>query len=342
MFLAVNSANRDSAPLLESSPMPNAAVAIIFTTLVLIMSPLTHAQGPRQGLPKPAAPNLKIAPDIAQRVAKFKSVDMPFDAAGLSAREKSLVEKLVEASHYFEYIFWRQLDPEALFLYQQLASFNGPQSANARRYIFINASRFDLLEDNQPFVCTQEEAAAHGGHCPPMYPGRGFFPQGLTRDQVERYVAQHPDKKSAIYDSQTVVRRKGNDLETVPYHVAYRSFLEPAAKALREAAALSDDPGFANFLRLRADALLSDDYYPSDLAWLDLKSPKFDVIFAPYETYDDGLLGVKTSYDAAVLIRNQAESAKLTLYQKYIPDIQDALPLPPEDRPSKRGHETPM
>ncbi|MGZ4822480.1 MAG: Zn-dependent hydrolase [Terriglobales bacterium] len=322
--------------------MPNAAVAIIFITLVLIMSPLTHAQGPRQGSPKPAAPNLKIAPDIAQRVAKFKSVDMPFDAAGLTAREKSLVEKLVEASHYFEYIFWRQLDPEALFLYQQLASANRPQSANARRYIFINASRFDLLEDNQPFVCTQEEAAAHGGHCPPMYPGRGFFPQGLTRDQVERYVAQHPDKKSAIYDSQTVVRRKGNDLETVPYHVAYRSFLEPAAKALREAAALSDDPAFANFLRLRADALLSDDYYPSDLAWLDLKSPKFDVIFAPYETYDDGLLGVKTSYDAAVLIRNQAESAKLTLYQKYIPDIQDALPLPPEDRPSKRGHETPM
>ena len=106
----------------------------------------------------------------------------------------------------------------------------------------------------------------------------------------------------------------------------------------REAAALSDDPAFANFLRLRADALLTDDYYQSDLAWLDLQNPKFDVIFAPYETYLDDLLGVKTSYGAAVLIRNEAESRKLAVYEKYVPDMQDALPLDAADRPSKRGH----
>ena len=114
------------------------------------------------------------------------------------------------------------------------------------------------------------------------------------------------------------------------------------AKALREAAALSPDPAFANFLRLRADALLTDDYYKSDLAWLDLKDPKFDVIFAPYETYLDDLLGVKTSYGASVLIRNEEESRKLAVYQKYVPEIQDALPLAAADRPSKRGHLTPM
>jgi hypothetical protein len=175
-----------------------------------------------------------------------------------------------------------------------------------------------------------------------MYPGRGFYPHGLTRDQVEQYVKEHPEKKAVIYAPQTVLRWKGNDLDGVPYHVAYRSFLEPAANALREAAALADDAAFANYLRLRADALLNDDYYKSDLAWLDLRNPKFDVIFAPYETYDDGLLGVKTSYGAAVLIRNEAESKKLALYEKYIPDIQDALPLAAEDRPSKRGQPTPM
>ena len=126
------------------------------------------------------------------------------------------------------------------------------------------------------------------------------------------------------------------------YHVAYKKWLDPAAKALREAADLSDDKDFAQFLRMRADALLSDDYYPSDLKWLDLKNPKIDVIFAPYETYLDGVLGVKTSYEAALLIRNQPESAKLELYQKYVPDIQDALPLAAADRPSKRGQPTPM
>ena len=152
---------------------------------------------------------------------------------------------------------------------------------------------------------------------------------------------RHPEDKDAIYNPYTVVQWRGDRLIGVPYHEEYREFLEPMAKDLREAAALSDDAAFAKFLRLRADALLTDDYYASDLAWLDLKNPKFDVIFAPYETYLDDFLGVKTSYGASVLIRNEEESRKLAVYQKYVPEIQDALPLVPRP-PSKRGHLTPM
>jgi hypothetical protein len=140
----------------------------------------------------------------------------------------------------------------------------------------------------------------------------------------------------------SVVKWRNGRLIGVPYREEYKAFLDPAAQALRQAAALSDDPAFANFLRLRAAALLTDDYYPSDLAWLDLKNPKFDLIFAPYETYLDDLLAVKTSYGASILIRNEEESRKLAVYEKYVPDIQDALPLDPADRPSKRGHVTPM
>src|SRR5208283_3463703 len=132
------------------------------------------------------------------------------------------------------------------------------------------------------------------------------------------------------------------ELDAIPYHVEYRQWLEPAAQALRDAAALSDDPQFARFLRLRADALLSDDYYASDLAWLDLQDPKFDVIFAPYETYLDDVLGVKTSYGAAVLIRDDAESRRVAAFAKYVPALQEALPLAPADRPSKAGHSSPM
>jgi hypothetical protein len=139
-----------------------------------------------------------------------------------------------------------------------------------------------------------------------------------------------------------VVKRQGRDLVGVPYHVEYRQWLEPASRALRDAAALSDDKAFANFLRLRADALLTDDYYSSDVAWIDLENPKFDVIFAPYETYLDDLLGVKTSYGVAVLIRNENESAKLAKYEKYVSDIQNALPLDAADKPSAAGHRTPM
>ena len=138
------------------------------------------------------------------------------------------------------------------------------------------------------------------------------------------------------------MRWHDDQLEGLAYHIVYRSFLEPAAAALREAAQLSTDGAFAKFLRLRADALLTDDYFASDLAWLDLKNPKFDIIFAPYETYLDGLLGVKGSYGAAVLIRNAEETRKLELFEKYVPAIQDSLPLAAEDRPSKQGLETPM
>ena len=155
-----------------------------------------------------------------------------------------------------------------------------------------------------------------------MPPGHELYPHDLTREKVEQYVKQHPEDKAAIYNSYTVVKRRDNRLYGVPYHVEYQQFLAPIAQDLREAAALSPDPQFANFLRLRADALLSDDYYKSDLAWLDLKNPKFDVIFAPYETYLDDLLGVKTSYGGSILIRNEAESQRLAVFQKYVPDIR--------------------
>ena len=278
-----------------------------------------------------ASAGLQVAPDLSQRLAKFRVVRMPFHSAGLSARERQMVDKLVEASGYLEDIYWRQSDPEALNLYLSLAGSKNPKDVELRRYLWINASQFDFIDENKPFV----------GHAP-MPPGRGFYPAGLTREKIEQSVKEHPEKKAELYSPTTVVRWKGDQLEGIPYHIAYRSFLEPAAKDLREAAKLSADSAFANFLRMRADALLSDDYFPSDLAWLDLKDPKFDVIFAPYETYLDDLLGVKASYGAAVLIRSAAESKKLEMFQKYVPDIQEALPLPPEDLPSKRGLETPM
>ncbi len=274
---------------------------------------------------------MQVVPDLDQRLAKFRRVEMPFHSTGLTARELKMVDKLVDASRYLEEIYWRQIDPDALTLYESLAASKNSRDETLRRYLWINASRFDLFDDNKPFVGAT-----------PMPPGRGFYPQNLTRQQIEQYVKAHPEKRDEIYNSFTLVRWHGDQLEGLPYHIAYRSFLEPSAQDLREAASLSDDPAFANFLRLRADALLTDDYFKSNLAWLDLKNPKFDVAFAPDETYDDGLLGVKATYGAAVMIRNPDESRKLEIFQKYVGDIQDALPLAPEDRPSKHGLETPM
>jgi hypothetical protein len=278
-----------------------------------------------------AAALRSVAPDLDRRLAQFKRVQMPFDAAGLSPRERQLVNELVTANQAIERAYWRQSDPDGLALYNALEHDTSPLAAKVRRYLIINGSRFDLVDENKPFVGST-----------PMPPGHALYPADLTRAQIEAYVAAHPAKKADLYHGQTVVHRQGIDLIGRPYHDEFRAFVTPAADALRRAAALSGDPSFAAFLRLRADALLSDDYYKSDLAWLDLKDPKFDVIFAPYETYLDGLLGVKTSYGGAVLIRNEPESRKLAVYQQYVADLQDALPLPAADRPSVRGHATPM
>jgi hypothetical protein len=259
------------------------------------------------------------------RLARWKTVDMAPPPASISAKERQMVDKLVEASRLLNSVYWRQSDLEGLSLYKTT---NNP---DIKRLLGIMGSRWDLLDENRPFV----------GNAP-IPPGHELYPRGLTRAQIEQYVQQHPEDKAAVYSGYTVVKRQGARLIGVPYHEEFKEFLQPMAAALNDAAGLSADAAFANFLRLRAQALLSDDYYKSDLAWLDLKDPKFDVIFAPYETYLDDLLGVKTSYGAAVLIRNEEESRKLAIYEKYIPDIQDSLPIEAADRPSKRGHLTPM
>ncbi|MGA9884658.1 MAG: hypothetical protein WBQ34_13150 [Candidatus Acidiferrales bacterium] len=274
---------------------------------------------------------LVVAPDLAQQVAKFKPIHISFDSSGLTENEKKMVDKLVDAAGLLDCIFWRQSDPTGLKLYLSLADKHDRQSELLREYLKINGSRFDLIDDNKPFVGTQ-----------PLPPGAGFFPWGITKQEFDSYVAAHPDQKTALYSPYTMVERDGDNLKAVPYHTAFREFLVPMARDLREASELTPDPAFANFLRLRAHALLTDDYFPSDIAWLGLKDPKFDIIFAPYEVYEDGLLGVKTSYGASIMIRNDAESKKLDVYQKYIPQLQRSLPLPAADLPSKRGKQSPM
>src|SRR5580658_3863497 len=175
--------------------------------VVLLMSTFVVAQQSKKVMTGSAAKgdaaaNLKVVPDLQQRLAKFRRVQMPFRTAGLSAREQQLVRNLVEACGYLESIYWRQSDPEGLTLYQSLASDRNRRDVALRRYLWINASRFDLLDQDKAFVGTE-----------PMPPQRGYYPANLTREQVEQYVKQHPDQKAAIYNQFTIVRWHAGKLE---------------------------------------------------------------------------------------------------------------------------------
>jgi len=249
--------------------MPRRAVAAI----ALIVAGAC-GRSPEPAARTGAAPaRASVPPDLEKRLARWKAVPMPFAMEKLTGRERRLVEKLIEACRPIEDIFWQQSDPEGAALYNTLAASAEPRDKAVRRLLWVHGARFDLLDENRPFV---GKAA--------MPPGRALYPQGLTRAEIEAYVAAHPEEKKGIYAERTVVVRRGEKLQAIPYHVAYKGFLDTAARALKEAAELSDDPAFARYLRLRAEALLTDDYYASDVAWVALENPRFDLILAPYET----------------------------------------------------------
>src|SRR5215467_5063443 len=201
------------------------------------------------------ASSFGVVPDLDRRLAGFKPLDMPFARASLSPREQRLVEKLVDASNAIEQIYWRQSDPEGLSLYQSLEKSQDSLDRKVLRFLKINGSRYDLIDGLKPFVGTQAAP-----------PGRALYPLDLTSAQIEQYVAANPQHQNSVYDPRSVLRRNGTQLESVPYRTAFAQLLKQAAEDLREAARSSDDPAFASFLELRAEALLSDDYYRSDLA----------------------------------------------------------------------------
>jgi len=207
------------------------------------MAVMTRALAILLSLAAALAAALPAAESPAQRLAKWHPVEMPFRSAGLSAQERQLVEKLVDACRSLDEVYWRQSDLAGRDLLR------ATKDPAIQRLLIIMGSRWDLIDENRPFTGAE-----------PMPPGHELYPRNLTRDQIEDYVARHPADKAAIYDPYTVVKRQGDRLIGVPYHVEYKPLLDSMATALRAAAALSADARFASFLRLRADALLTDQW----------------------------------------------------------------------------------
>lgn len=263
--------------------------------------------------------------DLAPQLAKWKPVNMPLDLSALTLQNKRVVMTLIAASQQIESIYWRQSDPGGLALLLRT------KDRDLKRMLMINGSRFNLIDNNRPFIGTETAS-----------PGRALYPRNMGASQIEEYVKRHPELKDAIYSPYTVLIPYGEGMQAIPYSTLYAPWLNVAADQLRKAAAESPDPQFANFLELRAEALLNDEFRKSDLAWMDLKKPQVDLIMGPNETDLDGVLGVKASYEAAVLIRDDAESAKLDVYQSHLDDLQAALPLEKRYLADKPGDASPM
>lgn len=268
--------------------------------------------------------------DLAAQYAKFAPVKMDVDTSFLSASERAVVNKLIEISPYINEIYLRQLGVNNPGIRKKIKASGRPDKMLVLKMFDQHYGVCDTLDKNYVFYGETP--------CPD---GSGFYPADTTRQEFEDWITAHPEDEEAFRSGYTVIRREGDKLIAVPYREAYKEFVEPAAKLMREAAELSEEPTLKRFLNLRADAFLTDDYFESEMAWMDLEG-NIEIAIGPYETYDDGLFGYKTAYESFVTIKNPEESAALAKYKDYLRDMEANLPVEESYKNFKRGFESPI
>ena len=253
----------------------------------------------------PVAEEAPATDKFEQLNSKYTSVKLTTDISGLSDNHKQMIPKLIRVAEIMDELFWYEAYGQGDSLMQSLAE-------PAARFVTINYGPWDRLNGNEPFI--------DGVGVKPA--GANFYPADMTKAEFES--ADLADKAS-LY---TFVRR-GEDgkLHTVPYHEQFAEQVQEAAGLLKEAAELADNAELKNYLKLRADALLTDEYYASDIAWMDMKTNQLDMIVGPIETYEDQLFGYKAAHEAYILVKDMEWSERLDRYAQMLPDLQKGLPV---------------
>ena len=243
---------------------------------------------------------------MEQKLADYKSVKLTTDLSALSESEKAMIPKLIEAAQIMDQLFWY----EAYGKKDSLLSATADEAT--KQYIKINYGPWDRLDDNIAFL--------EGVGTKPA--GANFYPTDMTKEEFE---AAELEGKTSLY---TFIRRnEAGELITVPYHEMFAEEVQKVSKLLKECAELAEDEGLKKYLSLRADALLDDNYQPSDMAWMDMKTNGIDVVIGPIENYEDALYNYKAAHEAYVLIKDKKWSDRLSKYAAYLPELQTGLPV---------------
>lgn len=249
--------------------------------------------------------------DSADRSNQYATFRLTADLGSLTEPERQMIPLLIEAAEAMDEIFWQQAwgDPDSL-----LESIDDPA---LRKLVEINYGPWDRLNGDVPLLPGVGEK--------PL--GAGFYPADATREEMEEAFETASDAH-ALRSLYTIVGRNEVGFVPIPYHEAFAEPTQRAASKLREAAVLAEDPGLRKYLELRAEALLTDDYRESDLAWMDMKTNTIEVVIGPIETYEDLLLGAKAAHEAYVLIKDKEWSRRLSRYAALLPGLQRELPVP--------------
>lgn len=266
--------------------------------------------------------------DMAASRDTIADAQMTPDTAFLTDEERAVVNKLIAASGLMSEIYQHQRAANYSDLRAEVAASG---DADLLDMFDRNFGPWDEGAELHPFFGEAE-----------MPEGAGFYPADLTREELDAYLEANPDSRDELLSPYTVVRRDGDALVAIPYSVEYREWLEPAAQLLREASEITSNPSLKRFLSLRADSFLSDDYFESEMAWMDLADTPIEVAIGPYEVYTDRLYGTKTAFESFVTLRNPEESAALRRYVSYLRDMEGNLPIPAEYHNFARGFESPI
>jgi hypothetical protein len=297
------------------SAVLTAASALLFLAACQQSEPPAPAAA-QEAAPEPAAAVQKAPAEQPSRYDIYAEVRLSADLSHLDENQRQMIALLIEASKIMDGLFWLQAfgEPEPF-----LAGVDDPAQ---KRFAAINYGPWDRLAADQPFV------ESYGAK--PL--GAQFYPADMTKEEFE---AWDQEGKDGLY---TLVRRDaGGNLVLEPYSQAFRPQLEQAAALLRQSAELASDAEFANYLRMRADALLTDDFQPSDMAWMDMKNNPIELVIGPIETYEDQLFGYRTAYESYVLIKDMAWSDRLARFAQYLPELQQGLPVPDEYKQEMPG-----
>ncbi|HZR24773.1 MAG TPA: hypothetical protein VFA59_14360 [Vicinamibacterales bacterium] len=270
---------------------------------------------------------------LEHMAARFAPTEIGADVSKMSANDRQVLAKLVEASKIVDALFLRQAWAGNDAMLVDLARDQSPEGRARLHYFLINKGPWSRLDHNQPFV---PGAPAHKPEA------ANYYPEGATKADVERWLQSlREGDRARATGFFTVIRRNGNTFTAVPYNVEYQNELARAAALLKEAAALTSDATLKAFLTKRADAFLSNDYYESDVAWMELAGAIQPTI-GPYEVYEDELFNYKAAFESYVTIRDDAESAKLQKFAGELQDIEDHLPIDPKYRNPKLGALAPI
>jgi hypothetical protein len=272
--------------------------------------------------------------ELKHMIARFAPTPLEVSVASLSPGDRKALVKLIQAARIVNQIFMRQISVGDLDLYRQLQQDKSDLGRARLHYFWINKSPWSMIDEHKAFLPGVLERKPLGAN---------FYPQDMSKEEFEEWARKlYPESRAAAEGFFTVIRRDQNHkLTMVPFSTEYSRDLAQAAKLLREAADLTDNTSLKRFLITRADAFSSNNYFDSDMAWMDLDAP-LDVTYGPYETYNDELFGYKAAFEAYVNIRDDKETARLAFFSEHLQDLENNLPEDPQFRNSKLGALAPI